>query len=63
MMEMVNTSLEPSQLDDVINSMFSAAGFENKTELSEADFIQLMAEHKNELSAATLQLSGRYLFE
>lgn len=59
MMEMVNASLEPSQLDEVINSMFEAAGFVDKTELSLQDFITLMAEHKAELSQAALQLSGR----
>ncbi|XP_022093825.1 dual oxidase 2-like isoform X3 [Acanthaster planci] len=58
MMETVSASLEQKQLEDVISSMFKAAGFENKEELSLEDFITLMGDHKEELSQAALQLQG-----
>ncbi|XP_072031527.1 dual oxidase 2-like [Amphiura filiformis] len=59
MMEMVNASLESSQLEKVINSMFIAAGFENKAELTFQDFIVLMAEHKDDFNESALQISGK----
>ena len=61
MMETVNASLEHQQLDDVISSMFKAAGFENKEALSLEDFILLMGDHKEELSQAALTLQGKQI--
>ncbi len=58
MMETVSASLEQQQLEDVISSMFKAAGFENKEDLSLDDFIKLMGDHKEELSQAALSLQG-----
>ncbi|PIK44178.1 dual oxidase 1 precursor [Apostichopus japonicus] len=58
MMDIVSASVESERLDEVVNGMFSNAGFENKEELSLDDFISLMAEHRNELEAAALQLEG-----
>ena len=59
MMEIANTSIETSQLDEVINSMFIAAGFENKEELTLQDFLILMAEHKDHFSESSLEMSGK----
>ena len=58
-MDIVNVSLDPSVLDKVINSMFVAAGFENKDELTLQDFMVLMAEHRDHFSESALQLSGK----
>ena len=58
MMEIVNASLEPSQLEECIDTMFTAAGFENKKELSVEDFILLMAEHRDDFSEAALKIPG-----
>ncbi|XP_071953912.1 dual oxidase 2-like isoform X2 [Antedon mediterranea] len=59
MMEVVSADLEPSQLEQVVQTMFSSAGFESKNELSLEDFNQLMGEHKEELSNASLQIQGQ----
>ena len=58
-METVSASLEQQQLEDVISSMFKAAGFENKEDLSLDDFIRLMGDHKEELSQAALTVQGK----
>lgn len=58
-MDIVSASVESERLEEVVNGMFSSAGFENKEELSLDDFISLMAEHRNELEAAALQLEGK----
>ncbi len=58
MMELVNASVSPDQMDDLIDSMFTAAGFQGKQELTLEDFNVLMRDHKEELSDARLKLSG-----
>ena len=58
MMELVKTNLESSKLEEVTNSMFTAAGFEDKKELSLEDFLVLMTDHKEDFSEAALNLKG-----
>ena len=58
MMEMVNASVAPDQMDQLVNSMFTAAGFQNKQELTLDDFNVLLRDHKEELSSAHLKVSG-----
>ena len=58
MMEMVNASVNPDQMDSLIDSMFTAAGFQNKTSLNFEDFLVLMRDHKEELSEARLNVAG-----
>ena len=58
MMEMVNASVNPDQMDSLIDSMFAAAGFQNKTQLNFDDFLVLMRDHKEELSDARLNVAG-----
>ena len=58
MMELVNASVSPDQMDQLIDSMFTAAGFQNKQELTLEDFNVLMRDHKEELSGARLKISG-----
>ena len=57
-MEIVKTSLESSQLVNVVDSMFTAAGFGDKRELSFEDFLLLMAEHRENFSDASLNTKG-----
>ncbi|XP_033120574.1 dual oxidase 2-like isoform X2 [Anneissia japonica] len=59
MMEVVSADLEPTQLEEVVQTMFKSAGFESKNELSLQDFNILMGEHKEELSNAALQIQGQ----
>ena len=58
MMELVNASVAPDQMDQLINSMFTSAGFQNKQDLTLDDFNVLMRDHKEELSSARLKVSA-----
>ena len=58
MMEMVNAQVSPDQMDQLIESMFTAAGFQNKQELTLEDFNVLLRDHKEELSSAHLNVKG-----
>ncbi len=59
-MELVNADVEADQLDTLTDSMFSQAGFTNKDELTFDDFRAVMAEYKEHLEDAELNLSGQY---
>ena len=59
-MELVNADVESDQLDALTDSMFSQAGFTNKNELTFDDFRAVMAEYKENLDEAQLNLSGWY---
>ena len=58
MMELVNASVSSDQMDQLIQSMFTAAGFQNKQELTLEDFNVLLRDHKEELSNAHLNVKG-----
>ena len=58
MMEMVNATVTPDQIDQLIESMFNAAGLQSKQELTLDDFNLLLRDHKEELSNAKLKVSG-----
>ena len=58
MMELVNASVSPDQMDGLIDSMFTSAGFQNKQELTLEDFNVLLRDHKEALSSAHLNISG-----
>ena len=58
MMELVNASVTKEQLDALVDSMFTAAGFENKQNLTVDDFKVLMRDHKEELSNAKINVQG-----
>ena len=58
MMEMVSATVSPDQMDGLIDSMFTSAGFQNKQELTLDDFNVLLRDHKDQLSNAHLKISG-----
>ena len=58
MMEMVNAQVTPDQMDQLVESMFTSAGFQNKQELTLEDFNVLLRDHKEQLSNAHLNVSG-----
>ncbi|XP_030832129.1 dual oxidase 1 isoform X2 [Strongylocentrotus purpuratus] len=58
MMEMVSASVEETDLDKLIHDMFQNAGLGDKEALSLDDFIAVMAEHKDELNNAKLDIAG-----
>ncbi|XP_076805586.1 dual oxidase 2-like isoform X1 [Clavelina lepadiformis] len=56
MMEMVSTSVESEQLDDLVNTMMTSHGFGNKTSLTLNDFNKIMSKYSTELSDASLHV-------
>ena len=58
MMELVNTSMPDNELDELIESMFMSAGFENKTDLTLEDFNLLFCDYKQELSNSHIKASN-----
>lgn len=58
MMELVNTSVSPDQMDELVDNMFKSVGFQNKENLTVGDFKLLMRDHKEELSNAKLNVAG-----
>ena len=58
MMELVNAQVSPDQMNQLIDSMFTAAGFQNKQELNLEDFNVLLRDHKEQLSNAHLNVTG-----
>ena len=58
MMEMVSAQVSADQMDQLIESMFAAAGFQNKQDLTLKDFNVLLRDHKEELSSAHLNVKG-----
>ena len=58
MMELVNASMTHHELDELIDSMFMSAGFQNKEELTLEDFNLLLCDHKQELSNAHIKVSN-----
>ena len=58
MMEMVNAQVTPDQMDQLVDSMFTSAGFQNKQELTLEDFNILLRDHKEQLSNAHLNVTG-----
>ena len=57
MMELVNATVSAEQMDNLVETMFVAAGFQNKQELTLGDFNLLLRDHKEELSNARMQLT------
>ena len=60
MMELVNATVSAEQMDRLVETMFVAAGFQNKMELTLGDFNLLLRDHKEELSNARMQLSTTF---
>ena len=58
MMELVNTQVSGEQMDTLIDSMFTSAGFQSKQELTLEDFNVLLRDHKEQLSSAHLNVTG-----
>ena len=58
MMELVNAAVTPDQMEQLVESMFAAAGFQSKDTLDLDDFKLLLRDHKEELSEAHLKVSG-----
>ena len=58
MMELVNATVTTDQMDQLIDSMFTAAGLQTKEELTLDDFNILLRDHKEELSSAHLNVKG-----
>ncbi|XP_035667433.1 dual oxidase 2-like isoform X1 [Branchiostoma floridae] len=58
MMDMVNTEVEQSQLDMLVDSMMEQGGVRDREQMTQQDFINILGEHKQALSNAALNLGG-----
>ena len=56
MLETNNASLEKEKIDDAIASMFEAAGFEDKEELTLEDFNVVMGDNKENFSKSVIEI-------
>ncbi|GCB85253.1 hypothetical protein scyTo_0025900, partial [Scyliorhinus torazame] len=57
--EISNNCLPKEQIQNVIESMFKDAGFEDKEELMWEDFHYLFRDHYQELELAQLNMKGQ----
>ncbi|GIY66004.1 hypothetical protein CEXT_213071 [Caerostris extrusa] len=57
LLELANQSLSPSQLDDLIASMFTSAGLQQKQEITFSDFTHILADHREELGYVQLSFN------
>ncbi|XP_066271340.1 dual oxidase 2-like isoform X5 [Branchiostoma lanceolatum] len=58
MMDMVNTEVEQSQMDMLVDSMMEQGGVKDREQMTQQDFINILGEHKQALSNAALNLGG-----
>ena len=63
MLELANQSITHDQMEELIRSMFSAAGLEGKRELDLNDFIKLLGDYKDELGYVELNLDSELIEE
>ncbi|XP_078588856.1 dual oxidase 2-like isoform X2 [Branchiostoma floridae x Branchiostoma japonicum] len=61
MMDMVNTEVEQSQLDMLVDSMMEQGGVRDREQMTQQDFINILGEHKQALSNAALNLGANVL--
>lgn len=61
MLELANQTLKSEEIEQVINSMFSSAGLQEKQSITLQDFMKLVADHKEELGYAQLNFKGMKL--
>ncbi|GBM06687.1 Dual oxidase 2 [Araneus ventricosus] len=57
LLELANQSLSPQQLDDLVASMFTTAGIQQKQEMTFADFQNLLADHREQLGYVQLSFN------
>ncbi|GFT66944.1 hypothetical protein NPIL_295941 [Nephila pilipes] len=57
LLELANQSLSPNQLDDLVASMFTSAGLQQKQEITFEDFSHLLADHREELGYVQLSFN------
>lgn len=57
--EISNSALSKSQMEDAIQAMLQAAGFDDKEKITWEDFHFLLRDHEKELQFAQLNVKGR----
>lgn len=62
LLELANQSLSPCQLDDLVASMFTSAGLQQKQEMTFADFQILLADHREQLGYVQLSFNSKLKF-
>ncbi|XP_037076443.1 dual oxidase 1-like [Pollicipes pollicipes] len=58
LLELSNASLEQRNLDQVVETLFASAGFNDKDEITVDDFQRMFGEHRKELDFAQLHVAG-----
>ena len=55
-MELGNEKIEEDKIDDLVNSLFQRAGFDNKSEISFGEFQQVLKDFSEELNYMSLDM-------
>ena len=58
LIDIANEKIEESNVERLVEHVFSEAGFESKAELSVEDFNRLLGDYGNELNYASLDFDG-----
>ncbi|XP_043197071.1 dual oxidase 2-like [Amphibalanus amphitrite] len=58
LLELSSASLDSTNLDEVVNTMFSSGGLSDKDEITADEFLRLFAQHQEALGYAQLQVAG-----
>jgi len=56
LVELGNEKIEEDKIDDLVNRMFQETGFNNKSEISLAEFQQVLRDYSQELSYMSLDM-------
>jgi len=56
MVELGNEKIEEDKIDDLVNSLFQRAGFDNKSEISFGEFQQVLKDFSEELNYMSLDM-------
>jgi len=54
--ELGNEKIEEDKIDDLVNSLFQRAGFDNKSEISFGEFQQVLKDFSEELNYMSLDM-------
>lgn len=56
MVELANEKIEEDKIDDLVNSLFSRAGLDNKQHITFTDFQQMMNDYRDDLNLISLDM-------
>lgn len=59
MLELANQTIDPEEMQNLIDSMFKTAGIVSKNELTLSDFLRFLGDYKEEFGYVELNLEGK----